>query len=202
MKNRPKIYISILQIRECLGQLAVSTEDETQWKYLNYQVLLCIRNSELKVTQCWILTWLWKLICCTCHQLISRCIIRKFDIANLIYSEGKKKHSACLKMIKRTPLLSNSEMIPISWLAFDKLQIEFYKNKINFFRFDCSSWTLLTCSWTRRARTIWQSCRTRFPSLPKPSTTTTAAWRPNVESWSRKWKKYLVTQWKVTLSKL
>jgi hypothetical protein len=38
-----------LQIRECLGQLAVSTEDETQWKYLNYQVLLCIRNNDLKV---------------------------------------------------------------------------------------------------------------------------------------------------------
>ncbi len=48
---------SYFQIRECLGQLAVSTEDETQWKYLNYQVLLCIRNSDIKVTYSYRLEW-------------------------------------------------------------------------------------------------------------------------------------------------
>jgi len=40
------------QIKECLGQLAASTDDETPWKYLNYQVLLNIRNSSLKVRMC------------------------------------------------------------------------------------------------------------------------------------------------------
>ena len=38
------------QIKECLGQLAASTDDETPWKYLNYQVLLYIRNQSLKVS--------------------------------------------------------------------------------------------------------------------------------------------------------
>ena len=39
-------------IKECLGQLAASTDDETPWKYLNYQVLLYIRNNNVKVNTC------------------------------------------------------------------------------------------------------------------------------------------------------
>ena len=44
------VFGSLLDaIKECLGQLAASTDDETPWKYLNYQVLLYIRNNNLKV---------------------------------------------------------------------------------------------------------------------------------------------------------
>ena len=39
------------KLRECLGELAATTEDETQWKYLNYQVLMLIRNQNSKVNQ-------------------------------------------------------------------------------------------------------------------------------------------------------
>ena len=37
------------KIKLCLGQLAATTDDETQWKYLNYQVLMIIRNKSAKV---------------------------------------------------------------------------------------------------------------------------------------------------------
>ena len=37
------------RLRECLGELAATTEDETQWKYLNYQVLMLIRSQNSKV---------------------------------------------------------------------------------------------------------------------------------------------------------
>lgn len=37
------------KLKLCLGQLAAATEDETQWKYLNYQVLLQIRNRSVGV---------------------------------------------------------------------------------------------------------------------------------------------------------
>lgn len=37
------------KLRECLGELAATTEDETQWKYLNYQVLMLIRNQNSKI---------------------------------------------------------------------------------------------------------------------------------------------------------
>ena len=37
------------RLKTCFGQLAAATQDETQWKYLNYQVLLHIRNSNVKV---------------------------------------------------------------------------------------------------------------------------------------------------------
>ena len=34
------------QLRACLTQLATSTDDETQWKYLNFQVLLSLRSPD------------------------------------------------------------------------------------------------------------------------------------------------------------
>ena len=37
------------KLKECLGELATTTEDETQWKYLNYQALMMIRNKSTKV---------------------------------------------------------------------------------------------------------------------------------------------------------
>ena len=37
------------KMKLCLGQLAATTDDETQWKYLNYQVLMLIRNKSPKV---------------------------------------------------------------------------------------------------------------------------------------------------------
>ena len=37
------------KLKECLGELAATTEDETQWKYLNYQALMMIRNKSSKV---------------------------------------------------------------------------------------------------------------------------------------------------------
>ena len=46
-------YISeefLEKIKNCLGQLAATTEDETQWKYLNYQVLMSIRSRNTKVS--------------------------------------------------------------------------------------------------------------------------------------------------------
>ena len=33
----------------CLTQLADSTEDDARWKYLNYQVLLCLRNPSATI---------------------------------------------------------------------------------------------------------------------------------------------------------
>eukprot|EP00095_Tigriopus_kingsejongensis_P008024 maker-scaffold1494_size38455-snap-gene-0.15 protein:Tk08024 transcript:maker-scaffold1494_size38455-snap-gene-0.15-mRNA-1 annotation:"hypothetical protein DAPPUDRAFT_192569" len=36
-------------LTSCLAQLALSTEDETHWKYLNYQVLLNLRSSSSKI---------------------------------------------------------------------------------------------------------------------------------------------------------
>ena len=33
----------------CVGHLASSTDDETQWKYLNYQVLLYVRHNSYKI---------------------------------------------------------------------------------------------------------------------------------------------------------
>ena len=39
----------LTKIKVCLGQLAATTDDETQWKYLNYQVLMIIRNKSSKV---------------------------------------------------------------------------------------------------------------------------------------------------------
>lgn len=36
-------------LTSCLAQLALSTEDETQWKYLNYQVLLNLRSSSSEI---------------------------------------------------------------------------------------------------------------------------------------------------------
>jgi U3 small nucleolar RNA-associated protein 10 len=36
----------------CLAALAGSTDDETQWKYLNYQVLLNLRSSSPGVRMC------------------------------------------------------------------------------------------------------------------------------------------------------
>ncbi len=36
-------------LSDCLAQLAQSTQDDTQWKYLNYQVLLCLRSPRAEV---------------------------------------------------------------------------------------------------------------------------------------------------------
>merc|ERR1712150_346054 len=35
--------------KNCISQLASTTEDETQWKYLNYQVLMLIRSKSLAI---------------------------------------------------------------------------------------------------------------------------------------------------------
>ena len=40
---------SFFQLSDCLAELASCTEDETQWKYLNYQVLLNLRSALPKV---------------------------------------------------------------------------------------------------------------------------------------------------------
>jgi U3 small nucleolar RNA-associated protein 10 len=37
------------KLGDCLGNLCLSTEDETQWKHLNYQVLLYVRHNSPKV---------------------------------------------------------------------------------------------------------------------------------------------------------
>ena len=42
-------YFFFFQLSNCLSELAASTEDETQWKYLNYQVLLNLRSPRPKV---------------------------------------------------------------------------------------------------------------------------------------------------------
>ena len=38
-------------MKGCLTQLATSTDDETQWKYLNFQVLLSLRSPDATVSQ-------------------------------------------------------------------------------------------------------------------------------------------------------
>ena len=38
------------KVKDCLGQLAATTEDDTQWKYLNYQVLMLIRSRNTLVS--------------------------------------------------------------------------------------------------------------------------------------------------------
>merc|ERR1712203_987190 len=50
------------KIKLCLGQLAATTDDETQWKYLNYQVLMIIRNksSKIRLTVLEIVDILWR----------------------------------------------------------------------------------------------------------------------------------------------
>ena len=42
-------FLLSFQLSDCLAQLAACTEDETQWKYLNYQVLLNLRSPYPKV---------------------------------------------------------------------------------------------------------------------------------------------------------
>ena len=39
----------LTKIKNCISQLASTTEDETQWKYLNYQVLMLIRSKSLAI---------------------------------------------------------------------------------------------------------------------------------------------------------
>ena len=39
----------LTKIKNCISQLASTTEDETQWKYLNYQILMLIRSKSLAI---------------------------------------------------------------------------------------------------------------------------------------------------------
>ena len=77
VKSQHSNLVGFFQVRECLSQLAASTEDETQWKYLNYQVLLCIRNNDIKVClgsknlPCWPLTLLALLFCLNSSSFLS-----------------------------------------------------------------------------------------------------------------------------------
>ncbi len=36
-------------LTDCLAQLAQATQDDSQWKYLNYQVLICLRSHRPQV---------------------------------------------------------------------------------------------------------------------------------------------------------
>ena len=41
--------VPVKQLEDCLAQLAAATEDDTNWKHLNYQVLLSLRASRVDV---------------------------------------------------------------------------------------------------------------------------------------------------------
>ena len=41
--------VPVEQLEDCLAQLAAATEDDTNWKHLNYQVLLSLRASRVDV---------------------------------------------------------------------------------------------------------------------------------------------------------
>ena len=45
------VFVLSFQLKGCMTQLATSTDDETQWKYLNFQVLLSLRSPDATVGQ-------------------------------------------------------------------------------------------------------------------------------------------------------
>lgn len=84
----------------CLANLASTTEDETQWRYLHYQTLLCLRSPLSQVRHC-ILSVLTRFVECKGESYMSVLPEAVPFLSETLEDEEAELEDACRKLIAK-----------------------------------------------------------------------------------------------------